>query len=62
MSSFDVLIVGAGRAGAHTAASLRQAGFASRIAIVSDAPEFPFVQRVSFRPNAISADSHSILN
>jgi 3-phenylpropionate/trans-cinnamate dioxygenase ferredoxin reductase component len=42
MSPFDVLIVGAGHAGAHSAASLRQAGFAGSIAIVGDEPELPY--------------------
>jgi 3-phenylpropionate/trans-cinnamate dioxygenase ferredoxin reductase subunit len=42
VSSFDVLIVGGGHGGAHTAASLRQAGFTGSIAIVGDEPELPY--------------------
>ena len=39
---FDVLIVGAGQAGAQAAISLRQGGFAGTIALVGDEPEPPY--------------------
>ena len=39
---FDVLIVGAGQAGAQAAISLRQGGFAGSIALVGDEPEVPY--------------------
>lgn len=39
---FDVLIVGAGHAGAHAAASLRQGGFAGSIALLGDEPDLPY--------------------
>lgn len=42
MSHYDVLIVGAGHAGAQTAISLRQAGFEGRVAMVGDEPEPPY--------------------
>ena len=40
--AYDVLIVGAGHAGAQTAIALRQAKFAGSIAIVGDEPELPY--------------------
>ncbi|BCG05686.1 pyridine nucleotide-disulfide oxidoreductase (plasmid) [Paraburkholderia sp. PGU19] len=40
--SYDVLIVGAGHAGAHTALALRQQGFDGSIALVGDEPELPY--------------------
>ncbi len=36
---FDVLVVGAGHAGAHAAMSLRQLGFAGTVALLSDEPD-----------------------
>lgn len=40
--SYDVLIVGAGHAGAHTALALRQQGFGGSIALIGDEPEMPY--------------------
>jgi len=42
VTRYDVLIVGAGQAGAQTAASLRQHGFAGSIAIVGEEPWAPY--------------------
>jgi 3-phenylpropionate/trans-cinnamate dioxygenase ferredoxin reductase subunit len=42
MSAFDILIVGAGHAGAQAAIALRQNKFEGSIAIVGDEPEFPY--------------------
>ncbi len=42
MRRFDVLIVGAGHAGAQAAASLRQLGFAGTVALLSDEPDWPY--------------------
>ena len=39
---FDVLIVGAGHAGAQAAASLRQVGFEGSIGLLGDEPELPY--------------------
>jgi 3-phenylpropionate/trans-cinnamate dioxygenase ferredoxin reductase subunit len=39
---FDVVIVGAGHAGAQTAIALRQQKFAGSIAIIGDEPEIPY--------------------
>lgn len=39
---FDVLIVGAGQAGAQTAISLRQGGFDGTILIIGDEPDLPY--------------------
>lgn len=39
---YDVVIVGAGHAGAQTAIALRQSGFEGSIAIVGDEPELPY--------------------
>lgn len=39
---FDILIVGAGQAGAQAAISLRQGGFAGTIGLVGDEPEVPY--------------------
>ena len=39
---FDVLVVGAGHAGAHAAMSLRQLGFAGTVALLSDEPDWPY--------------------
>jgi 3-phenylpropionate/trans-cinnamate dioxygenase ferredoxin reductase subunit len=41
-SQFDVLIVGAGHAGAQAAIALRQRGFAGSIALVGDEPDLPY--------------------
>jgi 3-phenylpropionate/trans-cinnamate dioxygenase ferredoxin reductase subunit len=40
--SYDVLIVGAGHAGAHTALALRQHGFDGSVALLGDEPELPY--------------------
>ncbi len=42
MSSYDVLIVGAGHGGAQAAVVLRQQGFQGSIAMVGDEPEIPY--------------------
>lgn len=42
MSSYDVLIVGAGHGGAQAAVVLRQQGFEGSIAVVGDEPEIPY--------------------
>jgi len=42
MSSFDVLIVGAGHGGAQVAVMLRTQKFAGSIAIIGDEPELPY--------------------
>ena len=42
MSHYDILIVGAGHAGAQAAIALRQAKFEGTIAIVGDEPEIPY--------------------
>jgi len=42
MSSYDVLIVGAGHGGAQAAVVLRQQGFQGSIAVVGDEPEIPY--------------------
>ncbi|HWI85284.1 MAG TPA: FAD-dependent oxidoreductase [Sphingomonas sp.] len=42
MSSYDILIVGAGHAGAQVAIALRQNKFAGSIAIIGDEPELPY--------------------
>ncbi|HWK34659.1 NAD(P)/FAD-dependent oxidoreductase [Sphingomonas sp.] len=41
-SGFDVLIVGAGHAGAQAAITLRQLGYAGSIGMVGDEPELPY--------------------
>ena len=42
MSKYDILIVGAGHAGAQAAIALRQAKYEGTIAIVGDEPEIPY--------------------
>ncbi|MGJ3625910.1 FAD-dependent oxidoreductase [Sphingomonas sp. MMS24-JH45] len=42
LTSYDVLIVGGGHAGAQAAIALRQQKFAGSIAIVSSEPELPY--------------------
>ena len=42
MSRYDILIVGAGHAGAQAAIALRQNKFEGSIAIVGDEPELPY--------------------
>ncbi|MBO9622705.1 MAG: FAD-dependent oxidoreductase [Sphingomonas sp.] len=42
MQSYDVVIVGAGHAGAQAAIALRQQGFTGSIALVGDEPELPY--------------------
>lgn len=41
-NAYDVLIVGAGHAGAHMALALRQLGFDGSIALVGEEPELPY--------------------
>jgi 3-phenylpropionate/trans-cinnamate dioxygenase ferredoxin reductase subunit len=41
MNAYDILIVGAGHAGAQAAIALRQAKYEGTIAIVGDEPELP---------------------
>jgi 3-phenylpropionate/trans-cinnamate dioxygenase ferredoxin reductase subunit len=41
-ASYDVLIVGAGHAGALTAIALRDQGFDGSIALVGEEPELPY--------------------
>lgn len=41
-NAYDVLIVGAGHAGAHTALALRQYGFDGSIALIGEEPELPY--------------------
>lgn len=41
-SAFDVVVAGAGHAGAQSVIALRQAGFEGTIAVVGDEPEFPY--------------------
>ncbi|PXA99537.1 pyridine nucleotide-disulfide oxidoreductase [Nostoc sp. 3335mG] len=42
MSRYDVLIVGAGHAGAQAAIALRQNKFAGTVAVIGDEPEIPY--------------------
>ena len=42
MRTFEIVIVGAGQAGAQTAISLRQGGFQGSIAIVGEQPDLPY--------------------
>jgi 3-phenylpropionate/trans-cinnamate dioxygenase ferredoxin reductase subunit len=42
MTSYDVVVAGAGHAGAQCAVSLRQSGFAGSIALVGDEPDPPY--------------------
>ncbi|MFM6852588.1 MAG: FAD-dependent oxidoreductase, partial [Sphingopyxis sp.] len=42
MDNFDIVIVGAGHAGAQAAIMLRQQKFAGTIAIIGDEPELPY--------------------
>ena len=42
MTSFDVIIVGAGHGGAHAAVQLRQLGFIGSIALIGEEPQFPY--------------------
>jgi 3-phenylpropionate/trans-cinnamate dioxygenase ferredoxin reductase subunit len=42
MARYDVLIVGAGHAGAQAAIALRQRGFAGTVGLVGDEPELPY--------------------
>nr|WP_295669036.1 FAD-dependent oxidoreductase [Sphingomonas sp.] len=42
MTRYDVVIVGAGHAGAQAAIALRQAKFAGSIAVIGDEPELPY--------------------
>ncbi|MEG3123094.1 NAD(P)/FAD-dependent oxidoreductase [Sphingomonas sp. GB1N7] len=42
MQHYDVVIVGAGHAGAQAAIALRQAKFAGTIAVIGDEPELPY--------------------
>lgn len=42
MEQTDVLIVGAGHAGAQLASQLRQLGYAGRVTVIGDEPEMPY--------------------
>ncbi len=42
MTSYDIIIVGAGHGGAATAINLRQAGFTGSIALIGREPEIPY--------------------
>ncbi|MDA5193890.1 NAD(P)/FAD-dependent oxidoreductase [Govanella unica] len=42
MQQFDILIVGAGHAGAQAAILLRQKGYAGSLAIIGDEPDYPY--------------------
>ncbi|WP_425231183.1 NAD(P)/FAD-dependent oxidoreductase [Sphingomonas sp.] len=42
MSSYDVVIAGAGHGGAQVAIALRQAGFPGSVALIGDEPELPY--------------------
>ena len=42
LTSYDVLIVGAGHGGAQAAVALRQQKFAGTIAVIGDEPELPY--------------------
>ncbi len=42
MTNHDVLIVGAGHSGAHTAIGLRHRGFNGSLALIGDEPELPY--------------------
>ncbi|MEM1133050.1 MAG: FAD-dependent oxidoreductase [Pseudomonadota bacterium] len=42
MDSYDVIIVGAGHAGAQTAIALRQSGYEGSIALIGDEPHLPY--------------------
>src|SRR5690606_9577878 len=42
MQAYDVVIVGAGHAGAQAASLLRQRGFTGSVAMVGDEPELPY--------------------
>jgi 3-phenylpropionate/trans-cinnamate dioxygenase ferredoxin reductase subunit len=42
VARYDVLIVGAGHAGAQAAIALRQRGFAGTVGLVGDEPELPY--------------------
>ena len=42
MQIFDIVIVGAGHAGAQAAISLRQMGFEGTIALIGDEPDLPY--------------------
>jgi 3-phenylpropionate/trans-cinnamate dioxygenase ferredoxin reductase component len=55
MAYHDVLIVGAGHAGAQLAVALRQRGFAGSVAIVGDEPEPPY-ERPPLSKDYLSGD------
>ena len=55
MQHFDIVIVGAGHGGAHTAAQLRQLGFAGSIAMIGDEPEIPY-ERPPLSKDFLSGD------
>ena len=58
MSDYDILIVGAGHAGAQAAIALRQNKYAGSIAIVGDEPEIPY-ERPPYRRIISPATSRS---
>lgn len=55
MARYDVLIVGAGHAGAQLAVTLRQRKFEGSIAIVGDEPEMPY-ERPPLSKDYLSGD------
>jgi len=55
MSDFDIVIVGAGHAGAQAAIALRQRGFEGTIAVVGDEPEIPY-ERPPLSKDYLSGD------
>jgi 3-phenylpropionate/trans-cinnamate dioxygenase ferredoxin reductase subunit len=55
MKRYDVLIVGAGHAGAQAAVALRQKGFEGTIAIAGDEPELPY-ERPPLSKDYLSGD------
>ncbi|MGY4398219.1 3-phenylpropionate/trans-cinnamate dioxygenase ferredoxin reductase subunit [Sphingomonas sp. UYAg733] len=73
MAQYDILIVGAGHAGAQAAIALRQAKFAGTIAVIGEEPELPYerpplskdylagekaFERLLIRPPAFWEDRH----
>ncbi len=76
MQHFDVVVVGAGQAGAQLAISLREKGFAGTLALLGDEPDLPYERpplskaylsgevdqaSLALRPAAFWADHHVAL-
>ena len=55
MPHFDVIIVGTGHGGAHTAVQLRQMGYAGSIALIGEEPEYPY-ERPPLSKDFLSGD------